>query len=585
MPVIGTAGHVDHGKSTLLRALTGRDPDRLVEEKRRGLTIDLGFTWMTLPSGREISFVDVPGHRRYARNMLAGIEAIDLALLVVAADEGWMPQTEEHLAVLDLFGISRGVVVITKIDQVDDDLVELVALEAEEMIADTSLDQAPIVAVSSHTGAGIDELITAMDRTLQPWVEDTGTPRMWVDRAFQIPGAGAVVTGTLQGGPVKVADDLAVWPSGETVRVRAIESHEQRLQTVDSHRRVALNLSGAEISRVGRGTMLGGTGEWVPTETLIARISPVTRAVETPERGSFQLHVGSAWATMSMRRLEDDFYLVRTGRPLPLRVGDRFAVRDSGRSAVVAGGTVLDPGPGRRPRRSLPILRTVDPAGDPGSIATAILETRGREGLDRLRAHTGGEPRGATVIENTAYSQAEIARLAAAITEMVDRFHHEKPLRPGIPMSHVASSLGVSPKTVETVAGIIDSLTLDGPSLARPEHQPRPTPDDEQRWISARRLLADSGLAVPRVGELDLRDEHLHYLLRAGELVRISEEFVYLPEQVTRLKELLGSMRSVFSLADLREETTLSRLHLIPILEWSDREGITVREGDNRRLR
>jgi selenocysteine-specific elongation factor len=585
MPVVGTAGHVDHGKSTLLRALTGRDPDRWAEEKRRGLTIDLGFTWMTLPSGREVSFVDVPGHQRYARNMLAGIEAIDLALLIVAADEGWMPQTEEHLAILDLFGIDHGIVVISKIDLVDEDLVELASLEAEEMTVGTSLRDSPIIGVSAQNGAGIDELVTALDRMLELSTETAGSPRLWVDRSFGIAGAGTVVTGTLQGGAVKLADDLTAWPSGDTVRVRAIESHEQRLQAVEPHRRVALNLSGADVARVGRGTMLGRAGEWDPTERLVARLSPVTRATETPDRGSFQLHIGSAWASMSMRRLEDDFYLVRLDRPLPLRVGDRFAVRDTGRRAVVAGGTVLDPGPGRRPRRSLTSLLAIESGGDREDVARVLLEVRGRDNAKRLRAHTGGVPHEATVIDDTAYSDAEISRMASAVIDMVVQHHEERPLRPGVPLSHVASRLGVTTRTVEAVVGTIDFLNLDGPYLTHSSHRARPTQEDEIRWNTARQLLGDAGLAVPRVSELGLDDELLHYLIRAGFLVRVSNEFVYLPEQLQRLRELIASMSPVFTLADIRAATTLSRLHLIPILEWSDHEGITVREGDSRRLR
>jgi selenocysteine-specific elongation factor len=586
MPVVGTAGHVDHGKSTLLRALTGRDPDRWAEEKRRGLTIDLGFTWMTLPSGTEVSFVDVPGHQRYARNMLAGIEAIDLALVVVAADEGWMPQTEEHLAILDLFGIHRGIVVISKIDLVDEDLGELASLEAEEMIAGTSLQDSPIIGVSAHTGAGVDELISAMDGFLEPPVTSaTGTPRMWIDRAFAITGAGTVVTGTLQDGSVELADELTAWPGGDTVRVRSIESHEQRLQRVAPHTRVALNLSGADVARVGRGTMLSRAGEWDPTESLIGRLSPVARSTETPERGSFQLHIGSAWASMSMRRLEDDLYLVRLDRPLPLRVTDRFAVRDSGRQAVVAGGVVLDPGPGRRPRRSLATLRTIDTTGDSSDIAQAILEARGRETLARLRAHTGGLPQRATVIDEAAYSDAEISRMVDAISAMVDRFHEDRPLRVGMPLSQVASTLGVSTRTVEAVTGTVETLTVAGPHLAHTGHIAHPTPAEELQWNAARERLVEAGLAVPRVSELGLGDEHLHYLLRTGRLVRVSEDFTYLPEQVAHLKALLGSMDQVFALADVREATSLSRLHLIPILEWSDREGITIRDGDIRRLR
>src|SRR5690606_12205606 len=255
MTVIGTAGHVDHGKSTLLQAITGRDPDRWEEEKRRGLTIDLGFVWGKLPSGREISFVDVPGHERFIKNMLAGIEAIDAALFVVAADEGWMPQSEEHLAVLDLLDVRRGVVALTKADLVDDELLELVTLEVHERLEGSSLEGAPVLAVSSRTGDGLDDVIAALD-AIGIDGEAGDDPRLWIDRRFTVSGAGTVVTGTLLGGPLRVGDILHVHPGHVRVRVRALESHEREHQRVDPHRRVAVNLADAP-EHLARGAMLG----------------------------------------------------------------------------------------------------------------------------------------------------------------------------------------------------------------------------------------------------------------------------------------------------------------------------------------
>ncbi|HSO49564.1 MAG TPA: selenocysteine-specific translation elongation factor, partial [Acidimicrobiia bacterium] len=244
MPLIGTAGHVDHGKSTLIETLTGRDPDRGAEEKRRGLTIDLGFAWTTLQPGLEVSFVDVPGHERYLKNMLAGIEVVDAALFVVAADEGWMPQSEEHLAVLDLLGIDTGVVALTKVDLVDDDTVDLAIIEISEQLAGTSMESAEVIPVSARTGLGIDRLRSALADLVSGISAGGDRPRLWIDRAFTVPGAGTVITGTLIEGPIQVKDTVEILPGHRTARIRALQSHETEVDRAEPGRRLALNLSG-----------------------------------------------------------------------------------------------------------------------------------------------------------------------------------------------------------------------------------------------------------------------------------------------------------------------------------------------------
>ncbi|MGH3649482.1 MAG: selenocysteine-specific translation elongation factor, partial [Acidimicrobiia bacterium] len=244
MPLIGTAGHVDHGKSTLIQRITGRDPDRWAEEKRRGLTIDLGFAWTTLPDGTEVSFVDVPGHEKFLKNMLAGIEAIDVALFVVAADEGWMPQSEEHLAVLDLLEVGRGVVALTKVDLVEEDLAELAAAETADRLAGTSLEASEIIPVSGMTGEGVSDLLDALVAQMPDSHVAGSRPRLWVDRSFTLPGAGTILTGTLLDGALSVEDVVEVYPTGNLGRVRAIQSHEKSHQRIGPGRRVALNVSG-----------------------------------------------------------------------------------------------------------------------------------------------------------------------------------------------------------------------------------------------------------------------------------------------------------------------------------------------------
>ncbi|MGZ5384335.1 MAG: selenocysteine-specific translation elongation factor, partial [Acidimicrobiia bacterium] len=369
MPVVGTAGHVDHGKSTLVQALTGRDPDRWEEEKRRGLTIDLGFAWTTLADGTEISFVDVPGHERFIKNMLAGSEAIDVALFVVAADEGWMPQSEEHLAVLDLLGVRSGLVAVTKADRVDDELLEFVTLEVEEKLAGTSLAGVPILPVSAVSNRGMDDLRTALEATIReirPSLVDIGRPRLWVDRSFTITGAGTVVTGTLLDGSLATGDQLEIWPGRLRGRVRGLQNHEKDHLQVAPHNRVAVNLVGLDRAEVGRGAMLGRPDDWYPTDTVLVHIE-TARYLDEPltNRGAYHLHLGSgAWPVrlrlVATSELEGSGpAILQLSQPLPLKVGDRFIRRVVGRRAVAGGGRVLDPHPAAKTRDLRPTVETL----------------------------------------------------------------------------------------------------------------------------------------------------------------------------------------------------------------------------------
>src|SRR5262245_26811938 len=294
--VVATAGHVDHGKSSLVARLTGMDPDRLDEEKRRGLTIELGYAWCTLPSGRELGFVDVPGHERFVRTMLAGVGPIRLVLFVVAADEGWKPQSEEHLEIVDVLGVDGAVVALTKADLVDDDRLERVRADVAERTRGTQLDDRPTIAVSSSTGRGIGELVGALDAMLAaaPEPERDGRPRQFVDRVFSIAGAGTIVTGSLTGGPISVGDEVELVPAGVRARVRGLQTHHRDVDVASPVSRVAANLSGVGRERIARGDVLTRPGLWHATTVVEARITPV-RSLETPltQRGAFKLHTGS----------------------------------------------------------------------------------------------------------------------------------------------------------------------------------------------------------------------------------------------------------------------------------------------------
>src|ERR687892_1899697 len=363
MHVIATAGHVDHGKSSLIIRLTGIDPDRWAEEKRRGLTIDLGFAWTTLPSGREIGFVDVPGHERFVRNMLAGVGPVRLLLFVVAADEGWKPQSEEHLEIVDVLGAEAGVVALTKSDLVEPGGLARRTEEIEGRLEGTALQGAPVVPCSSATGHGIEELTAAIDAMMAaaPSPEDRGRPRIDIDRSFTIRGAGTVVTGTLTGGTLTVGDEVVVHPSGFTARIRSLQTHRRPVVTARPVSRVAANLAATSREQVARGDVLARPAQWRPSSAVEVSLRPV-RSIDHPlsERGAYKLHMGSAERDARLRLYgvrrvgpgERAYGRLRLSSPIVAAVGDRFVLREAGRRETVAGGAILDPIPPAQPGSS-----------------------------------------------------------------------------------------------------------------------------------------------------------------------------------------------------------------------------------------
>ncbi|MBW3666516.1 MAG: selenocysteine-specific translation elongation factor [Actinobacteria bacterium] len=585
MPLIGTAGHVDHGKSTLIQRLTGRDPDRWEEEKRRGLTIDLGFAWTTLPSGIEVSFVDVPGHERYLKNMLAGVEAIDVALFVVAADEGWKPQSEEHLAVLDLLEVDRGVIALTKLDLVDPELAELATLEVIERLHGTALADAPVKPVSAVDRRGMEELLSALDDIVGAVaVDDQKRPRLWIDRSFPVRGAGTVVTGTLLGGGLAVGDEVVVHPEAHRARIRGIQTHERAVDEVKPGRRVALNLSGVDHSQLTRGQMVGGPEHWEVTTRFLAEVRAARYVENLDPRGAYQLHVGTATLQMRFAGIDDGHAVIVTDAPFPAATGDPFIIRDTGRRLVTAGGRVLDPSPGGA-KRALRAAARIDPRAAPDAIAAALLQTRGNDSIRRLTAHSrGGRPPDAIEIGDRYLTPDELDGLAGTMKELVEQYHRTHPLRPGVPVATLAERLGVGQEVVGRIVADDQSLQRVGPDVSLADHSVELGEGARAAWERAREELG-RGLAVPTIAELGLDPEVLHLLVRTGELVRIADDLAFLPEQVAQLEELIEAMPADFTVADFRDASSLSRKYAVPILEWSDREGITFRRGDTRTVR
>ena len=479
--VVATAGHVDHGKSSLIVRLTGMDPDRWEEEKRRGLTIDLGYAWCELPSGREIGFVDVPGHERFIANMLAGVGPVRLVLFVVAANEGWRRQSEEHLAILDVLGVEGGVVALTKRDLVEPEGLDLAEEEIRERLQDTALEDARVVRVSATTGEGLDELRAALDDLLASASPPPETrSRLFVDRVFTIAGAGTVATGTLSGGPLAVGDEVELYPHGRTARIRSLQSHKRDVARVTPVARVAANLVGTGRGDLARGDVVGAEGVWRPTTVFDGVLRPV-RGLAHPitGRGAFKVYVGATEADARLRIFggtrieagERSYVRITTTRPLVLDVFDRFVLRESGRQETVGGGTVLDPAP---PRRA-------------GSSPESRLARRAAAARDELPAILA-EERGAVHVAEALV----LTGSGAGIPQAGDWLLRDDVLT------------GIGPKIVDHVAAFHDAHPLE-------EGQP---------VASARRALAD--LLRPEVGSPDPRlvDAILDRLVDDGLLVR-----------------------------------------------------------------
>ncbi len=621
MRVICTAGHVDHGKSTLVRALTGMEPDRFAEERERGLTIDLGFAWFDLPP--VIAFVDLPGHARFIPNMLAGAGSVGLALLVVAADEGWMPQSAEHLAILDLLGIRHGVVALTKADAVDADMLDLAAEMVREELAGSSLSAAPIVPVSAVTGDGLGRLREALGElvTSAPVPEDRGRPRLWVDRSFTIRGAGTVVTGTLTGGHLRLGDEVAVLPTGLRGRIRGLQSLGASLEEALPGSRVAVNLSGVERSAVTRGDALGRPDQWAAVSAFDAEVR-VLPGRELDRKGAWHLHVGSAERSVRLfptsgRAITGQGHVrVELEPPLPLTAGDRFVLREAGRSATIAGGRVLDPLPPPRPRgtgqRSIRVeqlerrARALD-AEDPTGLAVLHLEERGAEDRQRLAAAVGAT---AEVVDS-ALADGQLVSLGAAVAArarlkiwadavtaaMADHHEHHRIDRaaPRAIAEQALRSAGCPPDLVPAVIDALlaaGALASEGAGLRLPEH--RVELDESERAASDRLLAALSAqpFSPPGISEAARSAGASPALVReleaAGQIVRLDGEVVVTAaaiEDAVRLLKAAFDEEGPLTASRARQLLGTSRKYALPLLEHLDRTGRTRRSGDLRIVR
>ena len=585
MHVIATAGHVDHGKSTLVRALTGSDPDRLEEEHRRGLSIELGYCWTHLPGAGDVAFVDVPGHERFTSTMLAGVGPVPAVLLVVAADDPWMPQAAEHLASLDALGVAHGVVAVSRSDLADP--APAVARARAELAA-TSLRAAPVVAVSGHTGAGLDELrerLVAMVAAL-PTPDPVADVRLWVDRRFTVTGAGTVVTGTLPAGTVRVGDQLRA--EATPVRVRGVQSLGRPVRSVSGVARVALNLAGDGLDMIQRGSVLVTPGAWHDTDVVDVRLTRVGRV--PPERPL--LHVGAASVATHCRPLADDLVRLRLDRRLPLRVGDRALLRDPG-SRAVWGLTVLDPVPPALARRGAAAARAKELAPARGPDLVTEVDRRGVVGTDLLRRigvpvseHdvAAAVAAGAVCADGWLVSSRRATALAAEMEAIVAEHEGASPLDPAMPLPVLADRLGL--RSAEVVRELVR------PPLQVESGRVRASragglPAALQRAVDAVRSdLADHPFAAPdadRLRELGLDNRGAAAAAKAGLLLRPAPGVVLLPDADRAAVSLLADLPQPFTSSQARVRLGSTRRVVLPLLEHLDRTGLTRRLPDDRR--
>ncbi len=563
MHVIATAGHVDHGKSTLVRALTGIDPDRLAEEKARGLTIDLGFASMPLPSGHRIAFIDVPGHVRFLKNMLAGVSAVDACVFVVDTTEGWKPQSEEHLRILQLLGLEHGLVALTKVGEADEELIELAHMDVAEHTEGTFLADAPVLATDAIAGIGMNDLRVALDDLagITPTAEDRRRPRLWIDRAFAIKGSGTVVTGTLTGGRLHVDDSPAVLPGGRNVRVRALQSLHEQLSEVGPGNRVAINLTGANHREVSRGDVVVHPEQWHATTVLDAELSvlgSLDHAVT--RRGAYVAYIGSGEYPVKLRVLGAD--AVRPGAaglirlylplPLPLVSGDRFILRESGRMETVGGGEVLDVDPVLPAAKARPD-RSVD----------RVIAERGRITTTRL-ARLCGVDRAADVgewVTAPEYLQDVRNQLMAAVD-------NAGPL--GL---DIAGLDDFERAVIETQPGLIINA-----GRARPAGTPDPLANHP--FVAA--AAAAPFEPPPPHG---VNREELRLLVQQGKLIESSGIYFAAPalEQAAQhVAQLLARKPSGVTVAELRDAWQTTRKYALALLAQLDGTGVTRRRGDVR---
>ena len=643
--IIGTAGHIDHGKTALVKALTGIDADRLAEEKRRGITIDLGFAYLTLPtedgSTLQIGFVDVPGHERFVRNMLAGVGGIDLVLLVIAADESIKPQTREHFDILQLLGVKRGITVLTKSDAVDAETLDVVRLEVEDFLRGTFLERSPIVSVSSLTGAGLENLKHAIiAAAAHVEARDAqALPRLPIDRVFTMKGFGTVVTGTLISGTVRREDELEAFPSGKNVRVRGVQVHGQTADQAIAGQRTALNLAGVSTEELSRGMMLAPATTFEASRRADVRLmllASAARPLKNRSRAHFHCNTMESVAEILLYDCKElapgagAFARLKLPAPALLLPGDRFIIRQFSPVITIGGGTILDAAPEfkipglsrvkRTAQASASALSqgfTVLESGQHGAILTFRTTRRGKRGLSIAEAvsetglpaneiieyaHALADEKMLVRFQDRLFAEFEFGLAQKCLLDRIAQLHKEDPLKPGIARGEIHGEMkrifGMAPelfdaavtelvmaKKVETTG---DLLRLPGQGVVMKDEEAESKKKIEDAFATA-------GLKVPALNEVlaglkidkARAQKIVTLLLRDKSLIKVSDDLVFHRSALDQLRGQIAAHKSRASTIDVaafKNMTGVSRKYAIPLLEYLDRERVTRRIGDSRQI-
>ena len=615
MFVIGTAGHIDHGKSVLVHALTGIDPDRLREEKERGMTIDLGFAWLKLPSGGEVGVVDVPGHERFVNNMLAGVGGIDLALLIVAADEGIMPQTREHLAILDLLDIRRGLVVITKRDLVDEELLSLVNLEVEEMMKPTSLSDAPVVAVSAVTGEGMSDLISIIDQLLiatEPR-RGIGRPRLAIDRAFTIAGSGTVVTGTLIDGSLSVGQDVEIVPTGLKTRIRGLQTHKTRVETASPGSRVATNLVGVTTSELERGDVLTLPGWLVPTTRIDVKLRLLPHLKRSLRHGATVTFYSGAAEVMAKIHLLDKEELgpgdstwaqLALSKKVAVVKGDHFIIRSP--MDTLGGGSIISSHAPRHRRFRPAIVESLRERGE-GSVeqvVIAVLEMNQPLALEVLSVQCNLSVDETRIAVHELIQQSKVVtvgqgdnrllftssgweHLARKAEAVVADYHRRFPTRSGMSKGELSSKLHLAPQSLVLQKLFDDGVLVEAGVAVRVSHHEVKLTDAQQAKIDLF-LGALNKTPFSPPAEVAIEPELLSLLVEQRKVVKVADGVVFSASAYDEMvKKVIACARErgKVTLAEVRDIFGTSRKYAKALLEYMDEKKLTRRVGDERVLR
>jgi selenocysteine-specific elongation factor len=629
--IVGTAGHIDHGKTALVLALTGTDADRLPEEKQRGITIDIGFAELALGDIR-FGFVDVPGHERFVKNMLAGAGGIDLVLLVIAADEGVMPQTREHFDICRLLDIRNGIIVITKSDLVDAEMLELVRLEAAELVENTFLDGAPMVAASSRTGDGLEELRSALiDAALHvPKRDDRHVSRLPIDRSFAIKGFGTVVTGTLLSGSITEGSEIELLPVGRRLRVRGVQSHGKHVEAATSGRRTAVNLGGIDHHEIERGMLLSEPGVLEPAQILDAHIDMLAGAPRPlRSRHRVRVHLGTAEILarvaiiggQSIEPGQRGFVQLRLESTTAATLGDRFILRSYSPQVTIGGGVILRPTTEKFRARDVgsrrAFLERLYNATTDGEVLTELVRHNGEKGISAsdVRSVTGWAEqtlRSAhavvsdeiATLDDVLIAQKDLDRLSSDVLETVRQYLSSNRISGAVPLQSIRSERlkSLRPQIERAVLAALASankIIIEGDSVRLPGHTAQLSDAETSAVDTFRNMLSAAGLEVPKTDELisnvaretsiDLKTAQKLFsqLLASGELLKISNEFCF---QTAAIEKLIAHLHEyadrstdrLIDVAKFKDLTGLSRKYAIPLLEYLDQRKITARKGEKR---